>query len=516
MTQVQKREEKGGLIFRYLNHELQDQNKLGYGTGCTTFAITAAWYFLGRSATSANGAQQIYSLEKDLRSESFDGYQVISQIGIPLYHRNPKIVFEFPEALDEYKFIGSSKYGDVLGSNAIDVMKQSFPVSYKAFNECPIRITPEETFGIGKIRGAYVDEIHTLKFFTREKVYEPRQIFREGLPLATTDKPLQSALQNTRQLLKEKLDGIYEAVQDLAGINKETFATLSTNEKKTLVTTHLPSFLAIPIGNIEGLSAPEHSNISVSPDVQRILATITEYQTLVENLSATSALEDSEVRRLVVDSIDETHDKFLDVLRQFRALQGNLLVKPGLTKTFADFLAAQVTVLKTLSIAPWFTKDESGAFFRNQAYPEAVSPLCVLASSLSNAPLMRVAASETKIGNLKHLPYALIFSRSQTTTSCVFKDGYADSPWIYFDSHGTLEGLATFTEYQTVGSLEDIKLPSRGITIQIYMRTPDCDLLEATANDFYTKNFSPEKDTKNSVKLFGAENRLAVTFQPLV
>jgi hypothetical protein len=112
------------------------------------------------------------------------------------------------------------------------------------------------------------------------------------------------------------------------------------------------------------------------------------------------------------------------------------------------------------------------------------------AASLLESPLLRlpVQAQRRDDPGMKlpdkfvHVPFALVFSRIQSRSSCLFKDGFIDSPWVYFDSHTS--PFVTVVEFDSVedfyGSGLDDPSP---VTIELYVASTDLEAMQPAQPD---------------------------------
>jgi hypothetical protein len=102
------------------------------------------------------------------------------------------------------------------------------------------------------------------------------------------------------------------------------------------------------------------------------------------------------------------------------------------------------------------------------------------AAAVVESPLLRLPLQEGRRGITSslfvHVPFALVFSRSQSRTSCLFKDGFIHSPWVYFDSH---TDPVTVIEYDSLEDMYGSPIDDQArITIELYVTSRDHDAMQ--------------------------------------
>ena len=91
-------------------------------------------------------------------------------------------------------------------------------------------------------------------------------------------------------------------------------------------------------------------------------------------------------------------------------------------------------------------------------------------------------------------PFSILISINDNTTMSIFKDGYIESPWLLYDSHG--RSRATIILFETIEALGQYQIFQNGYqAYEVYLRREHYTAIEKNFKSLY-------KDTFNELEPF--------------
>lgn len=470
----------GDTIVKYTNHELLGQSaSRETAVACTAFGAGAAWYFLAMANFDINDG---YSLNYDITGSKF--YLAIGDLSKRLYAVCPK---------DDQKFMIAMERYDESHINTIDATK-TLPLweSYikEIIKATPIVAPSRLTLGVGNLIGATRKvELRAMFYPYTQGEAEPRAIKNYQLP---PNSPASEIVPTDVELLDGILETLATFINPIGTPVAATKQEIRRDVKKfeLLVSTYMGLRIngRDPLGR-SGLSSATLKN-NRFPSLQDNLSEATHRRTLDELMRGI----ETEHRSLMTQSLRVWNS---DSAAKVERYCGRIIQTLGVLRNYyengdgADTSQFDVLsydkdqTLVKVEVSTFLENIKSAAALYSPPGSENVlSPLSVLASSLENSPIMRIAG-KTINGGFKHVPFAIVFSVNQAATSCLFKDGWKSSPYIYFDSHGQ---RAKLVEFKTLHGLNELGYET-GVIINIFILDAHLKVIKTVGADYYNHHF---------------------------
>lgn len=488
-------ESYGGTIKRYKGHRLKAQGERNETVvACTAYGTGAAWYFLAKASEARSRNQGYrYSLSKDL-ANGLDDYLGIEKITLGLYATCPKDSSGFMIAEERY---GDGKL-DKIATNANVAIPQRLR-TLLAMN--PMVSPNRSTLGVGQLVGAMRDVSFQANFYLDDK--DPS--YGEPRAIKHVEIPPNYPVDKVKPSEKEIFDGIVEALATFTYTKNSNVPTriaeIKRNARELADLVKLYMHLNIngnqPLGPSSSIrvlqsymDAQEIKELQTEKRHKDKLAGLMRMMALQRQaLESASLSQWIQTNGNVVKNLCDEIVKVTTEVQTFYAPENKdkmEIDEPPRSNRYDTLTYDESLTLNSIKFSTSFEEIKgANAIYASPGHINSLSPLAVFASALENSPIMRLAGKRLDNG-LKHVPFAIVLSVNQAMTTCLFKDGFADSPYIYFDSHG--RGLASFTEYATIASLNNLAFYD-GVVVEIFVLQRDLNNIKDVGGAYYVQHF---------------------------
>jgi hypothetical protein len=505
----------------YRTHVRSQFELAGTEGACTGFGMAAAWYFLSNTAWASVLAEPGLShmSGEDVRRLLRGRYMLQTDMDIEFLEELGRIVYfgmlqrSKPEAYQRNELPWVSAQNELstelFGTRfEIERRKEAYGPAIRRLQRAPIAIALPSHLGVSQILAYSGDELYVTRhdvrsserpdasrsrfFLSERRHFDPRGFVPSRLSPERLSGILFNDLDKNIERFKdvigpELLRGMAEVVTGAAAAPPlpTAFAPPSPYDQVSKeYAVALARFMATEFGRPEAISSNLWDNLPFAKK-REALDLLTQMRLLIE---ARGVLRAVPQQPFVVAPMTAAQPS--------PQLQAMFQLFEQHAERLLDQLVSYSATLKVAEI------DEHQLHLQEaQVTINGISAVIEQAVALQHSPILRALANDMmRLSEepteatlpLVHAPFAIVFSRNQAMTSCLFKDGHPESPWILFDSHGSevFAGHAKLLELRSIDALHSLFEDTATFVANIYILTRDERLvLDTTHKALYQDAF---------------------------